>query len=98
MRLCRLMCGRSMTFRKCSDRVSGLCPRMRGEVSLNQKLILTERQSLSAHRAAEPPCDRKSRDWPDPQEGAGRRMPPLSCGMNLAQTLERRIMRKNSAG
>jgi len=51
--------------------------------ALNQKLTLTERQSLSAHQAAEP------------QPHIGRESRSGYCPVaNLDHTLERRIMRR----
>ncbi len=44
---------------ECASTDQGAMPLMRGESSLNQKPTLTERQSLSAHQAAEPQRDRK---------------------------------------
>jgi hypothetical protein len=62
----------------------GAMPLMRGAASLNQKLTLTERQSLSAHQAAEP------------QTHIGREIRSGYCPVaNLDHPLERRIMRKN---
>jgi len=62
----------------------GAMPRMRGVASLNQKLTLPERQSLSAHQAAEP------------RTNIGRvRRSGYRPVANLDHLLERRIMRQH---